>query len=76
MSQQIEIKQEVKVRILSFTSFRHYGGREIKATPNICNATLVAIQRGDQPYIVELLQAGAGLPKGHIIAISEKDFNL
>jgi len=76
MTTTIEIGQQVKVRIISFTSFRHYGGREISSTPNICNSTLVAIQSGFQPYIVELLEDCAGLKKGHKIAIPENNFNL
>jgi len=76
MKTKIEIGQQVKVRILSFTSFRHYGGREISTKPNVSNSILVAIQSGYQPYIVELLEDCAGLKKGHKIAIAENDFNV
>lgn len=76
MKATIEIGQQVKVRILSFTSFRHYGGREVSTKANISNSILVAIQAGTQPYIVELLEDCDGLKKGHKIAITENDFNV
>ena len=76
MKANIEIGQEVKVRIVSFTSFRHYGGREITSKSNIVNAKLIKMQSGFQPYIVELLDKCESLPKGHKIAVSETDFNI
>lgn len=68
--------ETVKVRLFTHKSFRHYGGREITTTPHICEAVLVGTQSGHQPYIVELLQPCAGFPKGHKIALQEKNYNL
>lgn len=70
------MKTEVNVRLFSDKSFRHYGGREITTTPHICKAVLLSMQRGDQPYIVELLEDCAGFKKGHKIAVSENEYNL
>lgn len=66
----------VKIRLLSFKSFRHYGGREITTKVNFCQAVLIDTQSGYQKYIVELLEDCAGFKKGHKIAISENDYNL
>ena len=71
-----EMGMVVKVRLFSYKSFRHYGGREITGTPYICAATVVGIQEGHQKYIVELLEPCAGYPTGHKIAVSEKNYNI
>lgn len=76
------IGQTFKVRLLHYTSFRHYGGREIQTFSNIVDSTLVALQDGHQRYIVTLLNdckdsKGRVLYKaGHKIAVCENDFAL
>lgn len=64
----------IKVRLFTYKSFRHYGGREIVTTPHICNASFVADQTHTQ--VVELLEDCAGWKKGHKIAVQNKDFNI
>lgn len=66
----------VKVRLFTYKSFRHYGGREIKTISHTCSATLIGLQNGHQKYIVELLEPCAGWPTGHKIAVSENNFNI
>ena len=67
---------EIKVRLYTYKSRRHYGGRDITTTSHVVKARLFGTQGGHQKYIVELLEDGAGYAKGHKIAISEDDFNV
>lgn len=64
------------VRLLSYKSFRHYGGREITTTAHKVSATLVGIQDGYQRYFVELHEPVCGYKKGHKLAICENDFDI
>ena len=60
----------MKVRINTYKSFRHYGGREIKTTSHIVNATFCFEQPIDSTTVVTLDEAvGDSYPKGHKIAI-------
>lgn len=76
------IGQTFMVRLMSYKSVRHYGGRDITPYAHLVEATLVALQDGLQPYIVTLneeMKAYNGrvqYPKGHKIAICENDFNV
>jgi hypothetical protein len=72
----IEVGSEVNIRLFTYKSRRHYGGRDITTTAHIVKAKLYATQGGHQKYIVDLLEAGAGYPKSHRIAVCENDFNL
>jgi len=66
---------QIRVRILSYKSFRHYGGREITSTSNICLATFLFSQR-DHTNVVELNEDCAGYKKGHKISILPIDFDI
>lgn len=76
------IGQTYIVRLMSYKSVRHYGGREITPVAHFIEATLVAIQDGYQPYVVTLnedMKDYAGrmqYRKGHKIAVTENDFAL
>lgn len=70
------IGETFKVRLANYTSFRHYGGREIKTFVNIVDAKLVALQEGHQRYIVTLVSDCVGYKAGHKIAVCENDFAL
>lgn len=76
------IGETFKVRLLNYTSFRHYGGREIQTFSNIVDATLVGLQKGYQCYIVTLVsdckdnQGRVQYKAGHKIAVCENDFDL
>lgn len=65
----------MKVRLYSFKSFRHYGGREIKSTALLCEAVLIEEQI-DRTFYVELLESAAGYNKGHKIAVNPIDYNI
>jgi hypothetical protein len=67
------IGQTYKVRIVSYKSFRHYGGREITEKIDFVDAVLVGLQDSDQRYIVSLTQSCIGFPKGHKIAVTENN---
>lgn len=71
----IEVGSKVKVRLYSFKSFRHYGGREITTIPFICEATYLFPQT-DDTFVVELDEPCMFFKKGHKIAIMPKDFNI
>lgn len=64
----------VKVRLFTYRSIRHYGGRNITTTAHICNAQLVADDKHTK--IVILLQDCAGYKVGHKIAVQNKDYNI
>lgn len=64
----------IKVRLFTYKSFRHYGGREIQTTQYVCDAVFVADQTHTK--VVELLSACAGFDKGHKIAVMNKDFDI
>lgn len=70
----LPIMNQIKVRLYTYKSFRHYGGREITTTTHTCNAVFVADQKHTQ--VVELLEDCAGHKKGHKIAVNNKDFNI
>lgn len=76
------IGETFKVRLLSYTSFRHYGGREIKTDAHTVDAVLVGIQDGHQRYIVELTHdcrdahGKIQYKSGHKIAVCDNDFSL
>jgi hypothetical protein len=64
----------IVVRLFTYKSFRHYGGREITTTPHMCKAEFVKDQKHTQ--VVKLLEDCAGFKAGHVIAVQNKDFNL
>lgn len=66
---------KVRVRLFTHKSFRHYGGREIKTTPHVCDALFIMRQR-DHTNVVELLEDCAGFKKGHNIAVGDRNFNV
>lgn len=72
----VEINQEVNIRLFSYKSFRHYGGREISTTTHICKAILVGTQNDHQKYIVTLSEPCMAFKVGHKIAVCENDFNI
>lgn len=67
---------EIIVRLTTYKSRRHYGGRHVTPKQHIVKAKFIKEQPGYQPYIVELVEAAAGYNKGHRIAITKKDFNI
>lgn len=75
MQNSIEANTVIKVRVYSYKSFRHYGGREIKVIPFIVNAKYLYSQQ-DHTEVVELLEGCDAYSKGHKIAIMQKDFNI
>ncbi len=74
-SKEIIEGSNVKVRLFSYKSFRHYGGRVINTTPHICNAIFIKIQE-DNTYLVELSENCASFKKGHKIAVLINEFNV
>lgn len=70
----LNIGQPCKVRLLSYKSIRHYGGREIRTYEHMVDATLVALQNDFLRYVVVLNSDAIGYKKGHKIAVCEKDF--
>lgn len=76
----LNIGQTCKVRLFSYKSTRHYGGREILSHAHIVDATLVALQNDFLRYVVVLntdtkdYKGNLMYRKGHKIAVSEKDF--
>jgi len=69
----------MKVRLITYKSFRHYGGREITSKAHSVLAKLVAQQDSYQKYIVELLEDvedGATYEKGRRVAVPEKNYNI
>ena len=76
------IGQTFKVRLLNYSSFRHYGGREIETFVNIVEAVLIELQGGYQTYIVTLTKdcknhkGQVQYKAGHKIAVCEDDFAL
>ena len=76
------IGETFKVRLLNYTSLRHYGGREIQTFANVFDAVLVGLQEGHQRYIVTLVndckdsKGRVQYKAGHKIALCENDFAL
>jgi len=76
------IGETFKVRLFAYTSFRHYGGREIQTSSFVVDAVLVGLQQGHLPYIVTVssdCKDGQGRVKykaGHKIAVSDSNFSL
>ena len=68
--------EEINIRLFTYKSLRHYGGRQITTTPHTCKAKLIKEQGGHQNYVVELLERCAGFRTGHIIAVCENDYNI
>ena len=66
----------MKIRLLTYKSFRHYGGREITPTPHICEAEFVKRQPVDHTIVVKLLEDCGNFKKGHILAVQENDFDI
>lgn len=64
----------VKVRLFTYKSFRHYGGREIITTPHICKAEFLADQI--DTIVVRLLEPCAGFNTGHKISVQPKDYDI
>lgn len=64
----------MRVRLYTYKSLRHYGGREINTTSHLCDAVFIADQIHTK--VVELLNDCAGYKKGHKIAIDNKDFDI
>lgn len=74
------INNQYKIRLYSYKSLRHYGGRDISTFAHLVNATLTALQDGEsQPYIFTLNQDVKNhkgqliYRNGHKIAVSPKD---
>lgn len=65
----------VNVRLYSYKSRRHYGGRDITTTAHTCPAVFKFKQR-DGTLVVELAAECTGFKKGHVIAVLPKDFNI
>jgi len=65
----------VFIRLFSYKSVRHYGGREITTTPHTCKAYFVKNQT-DHTVLVQLDEDCAGFKKGHLIAVNPKDYNI
>ena len=65
----------IKIRLFSYKSQRHYGGRDIKSYPHICNAKYIKEQI-DHTYLVELTEPCMMFNVGHKIAVLQKDFNI
>lgn len=70
-----ETMEPITIRLFSYKSFRHYGGREITVTPHLCKALFIKRQ-SDHTNLVELLEDCIGLKKGHLIAVIDRDFNI
>ena len=66
---------QVKIRLYTYKSFRHYGGREINTTSHICSAIFL-FEQTDGTNVCQLCEDCAGYKIGSKIAILEKDFNL
>ena len=66
---------EILIRLYSYTSFRHYGGREIKTSQHLCSAKFIKRQ-SNHTNLVELAEDCAGYKKGHLIAVLDCDFNV
>ena len=67
--------EPITIRLFSYKSFRHYGDREITTFTYLCKAIFIKRQI-DHTNLVELQEDCAGHKKGHIIAISDIDFNI
>jgi len=68
-------KAEINVRLFTYKSFRHYGGRVITPTAHICKARLIEIQQ-DHSYYVELLEDCAGHKCGKKISVIKHNYNV
>jgi len=66
---------ETTIRLYSYKSFRHYGGREITTNAHLCKALFIRTQ-DDHTNLVKLLEDCAGYKKGHLIAVQDCDFNV
>jgi hypothetical protein len=70
-----QLGDTLKVRLFTYKSRRHYGGRDVTTFPHICNAKFL-YQQTQWSFVVELLEPCAAFPAGHKIAVIEKDFNI
>jgi len=66
---------EITIRLFTYKSLRHYGGREITSIPHRCKAVFIKRQ-SDHTNLVELLEDCANFRKGHLIAVSDINFNV
>lgn len=65
----------ITVRLYSYKSVRHYGGRNITTAAHTCKASY-DISQDDHTHVVYLLEDCAGYKKGHRMAIQTIDFNV
>lgn len=65
--------QQFQIRLNEVKQRRDYGGIKFYPVPHIGYVTFVSNQGGIRPYIVTLNEPFAGYPKGHKIAISDRD---
>jgi hypothetical protein len=65
----------VNIRLKSYTSIRHYGGREITTHPHYCKAEFICKQC-DHSNLVILAEDCDGKKAGYKIAVQDIDFNL
>lgn len=64
----------MKARVCTYTSRRHYGGRDIITTSHAVSVRYIREQASvGQPHIVQLLERVGAYPVGHIIAIGDND---
>lgn len=71
----METGTEVKIRLFSYKSQRHYGGRDIKSYPHVCKAKFIEEQR-DHTFVVELLEPCMLFSIGYKIAVQPNNFNI
>lgn len=64
----------IKVRLFTYKSRRHYGGRDITPMPHICGAKFLFDQVHTK--VVELQEDCAGFRRGHKIAVQNSDFDI
>lgn len=60
------------IRLYTYKSFRHYGGREITTKTHLCRALFVDNQT-DGTVLFQLLDDCAGYKKGNKVSILAKD---
>lgn len=63
------------IRITTFSSTRHYGGRDIKQVQHICKANFIKDQR-DNTKLCKLIEDCAGYKANHLLAVQPIDFNV
>lgn len=73
-SKEMEPNAKIRVRLFSYKSFRHYGGREITTNAHFCDALFLEDQGSSK--VVSITDDCAGYKAGHKISVMNKDFNL